>query len=93
MVRVSGPDVPVIASRLLRTASLDARQAVLTHVVDPDDGSIVDEVVATLYRAPNSFTGEDLLEIHSDEAAVEEGNLPITPDLSVDTLLKRFGIK
>ena len=33
------------------------------------------------------------LEIHSDEAAVEEGSLPITPDLSVDTLLRRFGIK
>ena len=33
------------------------------------------------------------LEIHSEQAAVEEGRLPITPDLSVDTLLKRFGIK
>jgi len=32
------------------------------------------------------------MEIHSDEA-VEEASLPITPDLSVDTLLKRFGIK
>jgi len=32
------------------------------------------------------------LEIHSDEEEEEEG-LPITPDLSVDTLLKRFGIK
>ncbi len=33
------------------------------------------------------------LEIHSDEPAKEEAGLPITPDLSVDTLLKRFGIK
>ncbi len=33
------------------------------------------------------------LEIHSDEAVEEEAGLPITPDLSVDTLLKRFGIK
>jgi serine/threonine protein kinase len=33
------------------------------------------------------------LEIHTEETATEEGGLPITPDLSVDTLLKRFGIK
>jgi serine/threonine protein kinase len=32
------------------------------------------------------------LEIHSDSATFEEPGLPITPDLSVDTLLKRFGI-
>jgi serine/threonine protein kinase len=32
------------------------------------------------------------LEIHTDDAPEEPG-LPITPDLSVDTLLKRFGIK
>jgi serine/threonine protein kinase len=33
------------------------------------------------------------LEIHSDEPAKEDVGLPITPDLSVDTLLRRFGIK
>jgi serine/threonine protein kinase len=32
------------------------------------------------------------LEIHTEDA-FEEGRLPITPDLSVDSLLKRFGIK
>jgi serine/threonine protein kinase len=33
------------------------------------------------------------LEIHSEESVEEEGGLPITPDLTVDALLKRFGIK
>jgi serine/threonine protein kinase len=33
------------------------------------------------------------LEIHSDEPEEDEAGLPITPDLSVDTLLRRFGIK
>jgi serine/threonine protein kinase len=33
------------------------------------------------------------LEIHSDGPAEDEAGLAITPDLSVDTLLKRFGIK
>jgi serine/threonine protein kinase len=42
---------------------------------------------------PIAAKAELPLEIHSEEAALEEGDLPITPDLSVDTLLKRFGIK
>jgi serine/threonine protein kinase len=42
---------------------------------------------------PASARAELPLEIHSDGAVEEEGGLPITPDLSVDTLLKRFGIK
>jgi serine/threonine protein kinase len=42
--------------------------------------------------SPDGGRAELPMEIHSDEA-VEEASLPITPDLSVDTLLKRFGIK
>jgi serine/threonine protein kinase len=37
--------------------------------------------------------GELRLESYSEEETIEEAGLPITPDLSVDTLLKRFGIK
>jgi serine/threonine protein kinase len=37
--------------------------------------------------------GELPLEIHTEEAAAEDPALPISPDLSVDALLKRFGIK
>ena len=63
IVRLSGPDVEVIAQRLLRTVSPQPRRAIHTHAIDPDDGRVLDEVVATFYRAPHSFTGEDLLEI------------------------------
>jgi len=63
MVRLSGPDTAAIAQRVLRTDSLEPRRASHTHAIDPDDGHVLDEVVATFYRAPHSFTGEDLLEI------------------------------
>ena len=63
MVRLSGAEVVRIAARLLRPAPDEARRAIRAHVVDPDDDSILDDVVATLFRAPASFTGEDLLEI------------------------------
>jgi len=63
IVRLSGPDVSNIARRVLRTPSLEPRRATRSHAIDPDDGHVLDEVVATFYRAPHSFTGEDLLEI------------------------------
>jgi tRNA modification GTPase len=63
IVRLSGPDVPEINERLLRPPPRVARQAMRVHVVDPNDGSLLDDVIATRFVAPASFTGEDLLEI------------------------------
>jgi tRNA modification GTPase len=63
IVRLSGRDVWTVAARMLRPVPSEPRRASLAQVVDPDDGTILDEVVATWYRAPQSFTGEDVLEI------------------------------
>src|SRR3982751_6397039 len=63
IVRLSGPDVLDMVAKLLEPASLHARKASRARVIDPEDGTVRGEVVATLYRAPHSFTGEDLLEI------------------------------
>ena len=63
IVRLSGPDVSRIAERLLRPPPTLARQAMRAHVVDPNDGSVLDDVIVTHFIAPASFTGEDLLEI------------------------------
>jgi tRNA modification GTPase len=63
IVRLSGPDVSTVAARMLRPVPSEPRRASVARVVDPDDGTILDEVVATWYRAPHSFTGEDVLEL------------------------------
>ena len=63
IVRLSGPDVAQITERLLRPAPRVVRKAMRAHVVDPHDGSLLDDVIATRFVAPASFTGEDLLEI------------------------------
>ena len=34
------------------------------HIVDPKSGGIVDEVLCVLMKAPHTYTGEDLAEIH-----------------------------
>ena len=63
IIRLSGPGVPTLAQRLLRPGSHTPRRATRAHVIDPDDGSQLDDVIVTHFVAPNSFTGEDVLEI------------------------------
>ena len=62
MVRVSGPKVSAVAAALLSPVPSIARRATRCTVSDAS-GALLDDAVATLYVAPHSFTGEDLLEI------------------------------
>ena len=62
IVRVTGPGVRRIAMALLHPAPAAPRHATHCEVRDAN-GAALDDVVATLYVAPHSFTGEDLLEI------------------------------
>jgi len=62
MVRITGPSTQAIARRLLDPLPTQPRHATRCRVRDAD-GEMVDDVVATLYAAPHSFTGDDLLEI------------------------------
>ena len=61
VVRLSGPDAQRIACELLeRTSALDARHATLATV---HAGAVRDQVVATSFPQPSSYTGEDIVEI------------------------------
>jgi tRNA modification GTPase len=61
-VRASGPAVRALTRLLLDPPPTEPRRA--THCVVRDaTGAVIDDVVATLYHAPHSFTGEDLLEL------------------------------
>lgn len=62
VVRLSGPQASTISRTLIdRAAALEPRVATLTRVVE--NTIAVDEVVATLFIAPHSYTGEDVVEI------------------------------
>jgi len=61
VLRISGPDTNGIAARALGSPP-PPRVATHGDYVDLG-GSVVDDVVATLFAAPNSYTGEDALEI------------------------------
>ncbi|MBK1790147.1 tRNA uridine-5-carboxymethylaminomethyl(34) synthesis GTPase MnmE [Persicirhabdus sediminis] len=70
LVRVSGPDaftlfgdsLKAVPKSLSAVADYPDRQAVLARLLDAD-GEIVDEVLATCFHGPRSFTGEDVVEL------------------------------
>jgi tRNA modification GTPase len=63
IVRLSGSEPLSIATRLLALKQpLQHAQARFTRILD-EDGTVIDEAVVTAFLAPNSYTGEDLVEI------------------------------
>jgi len=66
VVRISGAEAAAIALRFFRphsaTAVLEHRTAAVGTWLDPR-GDKIDEVVVTFFRSPNSYTGEDVVEI------------------------------
>ena len=61
IVRVSGPRAVAIAQALIGR-TLQPRIARHAHFLDAD-GSRIDDGIALLFRAPHSYTGEDVLEL------------------------------
>jgi tRNA modification GTPase len=63
VVRLSGPDARRIAEAILTlSAPWQAWQAHLATLLDRD-GHAIDQVVATFFAAPRSYTAEDVIEI------------------------------
>ena len=65
IVRVSGPDAVSVAASCFRGSDLGTVASHTAHVgywLAPD-GSEIDHVVTTVFRAPRSATGEDIVEI------------------------------
>jgi tRNA modification GTPase len=69
VVRLSGPAAAAIAAALTRRSSFEPRHATLT-VVARADGSAIDQVIVTHFPAPNSYTGEDVVEISAHGSPV-----------------------
>lgn len=61
-LRLSGPRAEEIARALVPGQRLPPRAATLGALVDAD-GALVDQVLATLFPGPASYTGEDVAEI------------------------------
>lgn len=67
IVRISGPSAESIGLKLFRFVKgggFKSHRLLYGHLVDPDTGSVIDEAMAVLMRTPNSYTREDVLELH-----------------------------
>ncbi len=70
IVRMSGPGSLGIADRIFRGRKPGALSVAKSyslqygHIVKPTDGSVIDEVVLSVMRAPGSYTREDVVEIN-----------------------------
>jgi tRNA modification GTPase len=74
VVRLSGPDAAPIASQILRrsdgeTVSLLSWRPRLAFLVNRQ-GAVLDRVLVLFFRRPNSYTGEDVVEISCHGAPV-----------------------
>ena len=77
IVRLSGKNAIEIANRIFRGKNLTDQATHTIHfgtVVDPKDNQIIDEVLVSLFRSPNSFTKEDSIEIstHGSQYIVQK---------------------
>lgn len=67
VIRISGPEAVSIAERLFRRANPAAplRERVLHYGCFRNEEGKLDEGMAVIFRAPRSYTGEDMAEFHS----------------------------
>lgn len=65
MIRISGPDAISIVQKAWNGKDLSTVPSHTVHLGQllADDGSVIDQSVATIFKAPSSFTGENTVEL------------------------------
>lgn len=70
IVRVSGEGSVEVTDKIFKgrggvsAALFDSHTLHIGNIVDPSDGTVIDEVLLSVMRGPKSYTGEDVCEIN-----------------------------
>ncbi len=65
VIRISGPDAVNVSGHILSRKVFDeSGRMYLTNLLD-SDGKIIDRVLAVHFMKPKSYTGEDIVEVHT----------------------------
>ena len=66
IVRLSGRDCFDVLDKVFRcrTHEYEGYRIYYGHIIDSQDEEVVDEVLVSIFRAPHSFTGENMAEIN-----------------------------
>lgn len=63
IIRVSGYNLVPLIKKLTNGTSLSHRKATYVSLFSPESAKLLDKCLLTFFHAPNSYTGEDVLEI------------------------------
>lgn len=73
IVKISGPDAIASSLPLFRpfrsVREFKSHHLYYGHIVDPEEGVILDEVLFVIMKKPHSYTCEDVVEIHAHGSA------------------------
>lgn len=67
VIRISGTNLGQTFSKFINKKDFFARRAYFTNLKDSEN-YLIDQVICIYFQAPHSFTGEDIIEIHSHGA-------------------------
>jgi len=76
IVRLSGKDAIKIAEKIFRSpkkhkiSKSSSHRILYGHIIDPDNKEVVDEVLISVMRAPNTYTKENIIEINCHGGAI-----------------------
>jgi len=65
IIRISGKNAKEIIDKIYTNKhKLDHQKIIYGKIMDPSTDKVIDEVLVSYFKAPNSFTGEDVCEIN-----------------------------
>jgi tRNA modification GTPase len=74
IIRLSGSNAQSIANRIFSPSksvqTLESHRLYLGRLVDPSSGQMIDEVLLSFMKGPNSYTREDTIEINSHSGQI-----------------------
>ena len=65
VIRISGIKSKHILTEITEGKFPKERQATLKKIIDPKTNEFVDEAIVLWFKGPNSYTGEDMIELHT----------------------------
>lgn len=63
IIRISGPQTLPILEKIFK-GKIENRRMSYGHVIDPEDDSVIDEVLSVYMKEPHTYTKEDVAEIN-----------------------------
>jgi tRNA modification GTPase len=66
IIRISGSEALPLARKLISNGNalpFTPNHSTLQQIINPENGNVIDEALVTFFKAPHSFTGEDVVEL------------------------------